>query len=130
MTTRRDILAQATVAALALATPTSLAAFLQRTATDRYLLVELADGTFLAVDMEDRRRAYLLTPNRLRDGTHALSESGAVTVQGGHITGIRGQADTKHYHVEPGAAGTLTITRRDRADLPAVTVRLLRRGGR
>lgn len=127
LSTRRGVIVQAALGALALATPASLAALFQRNATDRFLLVELTDGELLALDLEDQRRAYRLTPGRLSDGTHALAESGAVTVEDGRLTGVRGQAKTRHYELEPVGSETLIIRRRDR-DLPAVQIHLPRRG--
>jgi hypothetical protein len=119
--TRREILMQAALGALALATPASLAALAQQLANDRYLIVELSDGRLLAVDLEDRRRAYLLTPEPLADGEHALAESGSVTVRGGRIAGIGGSPRTRFYELSS-EGESLAIRRRDRPDLPVQRV--------
>ncbi len=107
-----------------MASPASLAALAQRLATDRYLIVELTDGSLLAVDMEDRRRAYLLAPESLPDGEHFLVESGSVTVRKGRIASIAGTPRTPTYELSTDGIGFVIIRRRDRTDLPAVRIPL------
>jgi hypothetical protein len=121
MATRREALTQATVAALALCTPRSLLALADQLASDRFLIVALRDGSYLAIDSAAGRTVHRLVPNAVPDGEYGLSEQGSVIVRGGMVRGVRGQPRTEHYELAP-TRGALLARRRDRRGVPAVRI--------
>jgi hypothetical protein len=97
--TRREVVEAALAAAIAAATPASIYAVAERSVSpdERFLLVALRDGRFLAIDRFDDRRAYLLTELPAPDGEYALSKSGDLIVRGGELRGVHGTAACTGY---------------------------------
>ncbi|GKS57238.1 hypothetical protein YTPLAS18_07650 [Nitrospira sp.] len=83
--TRRTIIKSALASALAVATTESLLSAAERSASpnERYLLVALRNGNYLAIDRVGPKRAFLLTRGPAQDGEYLVAPSGRVRIQRG-----------------------------------------------
>jgi len=82
---RRTIMKSALASALAVATPQSLLAAAERGASsnDRYLLVALRDGNYVAIERMGSKKVFLLTRGPAPDGDYVLAQPGRVSIRGG-----------------------------------------------
>lgn len=82
---RRGVIKTALASACAVSTPQSLLAAVERRASpqDRYLIVTLRDGNFMAIDRLGKREVYLLKRVPAPDGDYVLAQPGRVRIQRG-----------------------------------------------
>lgn len=120
---RREVLQTALLAAVAAATPESLFAAAESSvpASERFLIVTLRDGRFLAVDRSQGRKTYLMSTTPARDGLYALSQSGGLVVQGGNLRDLQGTAESAQYTFRK-AGNTIEVLSRQGRTVSRITV--------